>query len=86
MAFVLRDVGLECFALALRGEDIGSVFSTDDGHLQPWVASPHERRFGSTSPLPAPFEAGTHRFASLGELRTWLGGATFAEVPLGATT
>jgi hypothetical protein len=69
MPYALRDVGLECFTLVFRGEDIGAVFSTDDDHPRPWVASLYER----SSQLPAPFQALSHRFGSLLELQDWLG-------------
>ena len=56
MPFMLRDVGQECFMLVLQGEDIGSVFSTDDDHAQPWVVTLHNDYCRSTSVLPAPSE------------------------------
>ena len=71
MPFMLRDVGQECFTLVFRGQDIGAVFSTDDDHPQPWVASLYDR--SSHPRLPAPFQAPSHRFRSLGELHAWLG-------------
>ncbi|HEX2137199.1 MAG TPA: hypothetical protein VHG30_15070 [Microvirga sp.] len=72
MAFALRDVGLDCFTLVFRGEDIGSVFSTDDGDALPWIAALHDGRFrmGST---PAPFRTDSHRFGSFEDLQDWLG-------------
>jgi hypothetical protein len=73
MPFTLRDVGLGCFTLVFKGEDIGAVFSTDDDHPQPWVAVLHEHHPHSASRRLAPFEAGSHRFASLNELQDWLG-------------
>ena len=76
MPFMLRDVGLECFTLVFRGEDIGSVFAIDDDHAQPWIASLHEHRFRAGSELPAPFTSNSHRFASLHELQDWLGIST----------
>jgi hypothetical protein len=75
MPFTLRDVGLECFTLVFRGEDIGAVFSTDDGHPEPWVASLYER----SSHLPAPFQTVSHRFGSLIELQEWLGAVGASE-------
>ncbi len=73
MPFTLRDVGLECFTLVFRGEDVGAVFSTDDDHPQPWVAVLHEHQRRSASRLLAPFQVASHRFASLTELQDWLG-------------
>ena len=72
MAFALRDVGLECFTLVFKGEDIGAVFSTDDGDALPWTAALHEGRF-RTGAAPAPFTTSSHCFASLEELQDWLG-------------
>ena len=77
MPFTLRDVGQECFTLVFKGEDIGAVFSTDDDDPQPWVASLYER--SSSSRLPAPFQALSRRFGSLGELQDWLGVSAPAE-------
>lgn len=71
MAFALRDVGLNCFALVLGDEDVGSVFPTDDDAL-PWMAILREGRFPLRS-VPAPFTQGTHLFASLRDLQDWLG-------------
>ncbi len=73
MPFTLRDVGLGCFTLVFRGEDVGAVFSTDDDHPEPWMAVLHEHRVVSASRRLAPFEAVSHRFASLNELQEWLG-------------
>ena len=77
MPFMLRDVGQECFTLVFRGQDIGAVFSTDDDHPEPWVASLYDR--SSQSRLPAPFQALSHRFSSLSELHDWLGVSAPAE-------
>ena len=59
--------------LVLQGEDIGSVFSTDDDHAQPWVVTLHNDYCRSTSVLPAPFRASSHRFTSFNDLHEWLG-------------
>jgi hypothetical protein len=72
MSFALRDVGMECFALVFRGADIGSVFSTDDGDPQPWVVALSERQ-GRITDRPTPFLSANHRFATLSEVRSWLG-------------
>ena len=78
MAFALRDVGLDCFALVLGGEDIGSVFLTEDD-ARPWMAILREGRF-RTGAVPAPFTATSHVFASLMELQDWLGASAVLEV------
>jgi hypothetical protein len=73
MPFMLRDVGLECFTLVFRGEDVGSIFSTDDGHSEPWIAALHGDHAHLKAARPAPFKGDSHRFASLHELLDWLG-------------
>jgi hypothetical protein len=70
---MLRNVGLECFMLVFQGEDIGSVFSTEDDHDQPWVATLHNDHCRPTSVLPNPFKAASHRFTSFSDLQAWLG-------------
>ncbi len=84
MSFMLRDVGLECFTLVFRSEDVGSVFSTDDDHEQPWIATLHRDHSPSALALPAPFKTSLHRFASLTELKVWLGISATAGVVEGA--
>lgn len=79
MPFMLRDVGQECFMLVFWGEDIGSVFSTDDDHDQPWVAALHNDHCRPTSVLPNPFKAASHRFTSFSDLRTWLDISAYAD-------
>ncbi len=73
MPFMLRDVGLECFMLVFQGKDVGSVFSTDDDHTQPWVATLYSDQFRPTSVLPYPFKTTSHRFTSFNDLQAWLG-------------
>ncbi|HEX2555095.1 MAG TPA: hypothetical protein VHL98_15450 [Microvirga sp.] len=73
MSFQLRDVGLECFTLVYRGEDVGSVFSTEDDHAEPWVVSLQERRYRTPAEFPPPFTGSSHRFATLQDLAGWLG-------------
>jgi hypothetical protein len=50
----------------------GSVFSTDDGDPQPWVVALSERQ-GRITDRPTPFLSANHRFATLSEVRSWLG-------------
>lgn len=75
MPFMLRDVGLECYTLVYRGEDIGAVFSTDDDDddAQPWVATLRTDRFRSASEFPPPFTSASRRFTNFQDLRDWLG-------------
>lgn len=73
MPFMLRDVGLECYTLVYRGEDIGAVFSTDDDDAQTWVATLRTDRFRSVSEFPPPFRSASRRFTSFQDLRDWLG-------------
>ena len=86
MPFFLRDVGLDCFTLVYRGEDIGAVFSTDDGHARSWVVVLQERRFRSGRDFPPPFTCTCHYFAALRELREWLGVPMPETNPAGAVT
>ena len=79
MPFMLRDVGLECFMLVFQGEDIGSVFSTEDDHDQPWVVALRNDYCRPTSVLPNPFKALSHRFTSFSDLQAWLGIAASAD-------
>jgi hypothetical protein len=73
MAFALRNVGARCYALILREEHIGAVFSSDDDHPAPWMAVLHDCWAARKVELPSPFQAKVHRFESLQELRDWLG-------------
>lgn len=81
MPFQLRDVGMECFTLMHEGVDIGSVFSTDDGHAQPWMILLQERRFRSAADLPPPFTSSHQRFATLRDLEDWLGISARSMIP-----
>jgi hypothetical protein len=72
MPFTLRNTGAGCYALAFKGEHIGSAFALEDDD-QPWIVMVHDAWAARTA-LPAPFEAKQHRFRSLQDLRNWLHG------------
>lgn len=82
MPFALRNVGASCYALLFKEEHIGAVFSSEDDHPEPWVAVIHDGWAGAKRQLPVPFEAKTHRFATLQDLKAWLRSAPPA--PAGA--
>jgi hypothetical protein len=73
MPFTLRNAGAGCYALAFKGEHIGSAFAIEDDE-QPWIVMVHDA-WAARMTLPAPFETRQHRFRSLQDLKTWLRGS-----------
>lgn len=75
MTFVLNHAGHGCYALAFRGEHIGSVFAADEERDEPWIATIHDVWAARMAALPAPFAATQHRFRTLRDVRRWLANA-----------
>jgi hypothetical protein len=72
MPFTLRNAGAGCYALAFKGEHIGSAFAIEDDD-QPWIVMVHDF-WAARMALPAPFVTKQHRFRSLQDLKNWLRG------------